>query len=119
MDKRWGVYAPVIDDLKVKAKQLGLWNIFLSKTHYSEGAGLTNLEYGLIAMALGKSGLASQVNSWQKFDAIRLLIPTARLSIVLHQTLAIWRFLRSMDPRNRRNSGWSLFWMVQSDPLSS
>jgi acyl-CoA dehydrogenase len=59
--QRFGVYPPVIDDLKAKAKKLGLWNIFLSKTHYSEGAGLTNLEYGLVAMILGKSGLASEV----------------------------------------------------------
>jgi acyl-CoA dehydrogenase len=58
--KRWGVYPPVIDDLKEKAKKLGLWNIFLSKTHYDQGAGLSNLEYGLIAMQLGKSGLASE-----------------------------------------------------------
>jgi acyl-CoA dehydrogenase len=62
MDKRWGVYPPVIDDLKAKAKKLGLFNMFLSKTHYSEGAGFSNLEYGLIAMILGKSGLASEVS---------------------------------------------------------
>jgi acyl-CoA dehydrogenase len=61
MEKRFGVYPPVIDDLKEKAKKLGLWNIFLSKTHYTEGAGLTNLEYGLVAMILGKSSLASEV----------------------------------------------------------
>jgi len=60
MNQRFGVYPPVIDDLKAKAKKLGLWNIFLSKTHYTEGAGLTNLEYGLVAMILGKSGLASE-----------------------------------------------------------
>lgn len=59
-DKRWGVYPPVIDDLKAKAKKLGLWNIFLSKTHYAEGAGFTNLEYAFIAMILGKSSLASE-----------------------------------------------------------
>jgi len=60
MEKRFGVYPPVIDDLKAKAKQLGLWNMFLSKTAYKEGAGLNNLEYALIAMILGKSGLASE-----------------------------------------------------------
>jgi acyl-CoA dehydrogenase len=57
---RWGHYPSVIDDLKRKAKALGLWNIFLSKTHYTEGAGLTNLEYALVAMQLGKSTLASE-----------------------------------------------------------
>lgn len=33
--------------------------MFLSKTHFKEGAGFTNLEYGLIAGILGKSSLAS------------------------------------------------------------
>jgi acyl-CoA dehydrogenase len=50
----------VIDDLKVKARKLGLWNLFLSKTHYKEGGGFTNLEYGLIAEQLGKSHTASE-----------------------------------------------------------
>ena len=36
---------PVIEDLKVKAKKLGLWNLFLSKAHYPEyGVPLSNLE---------------------------------------------------------------------------
>jgi alkylation response protein AidB-like acyl-CoA dehydrogenase len=56
---RWSFYPAVLDDLKAKAKKLGLWNMFLSKTHFKEGAGFTNLEYGLIAGILGKSGLAS------------------------------------------------------------
>jgi acyl-CoA dehydrogenase len=34
--------------------------MFLSKTHFKEGAGFTNLEYGLIAGILGKSSLASE-----------------------------------------------------------
>jgi acyl-CoA dehydrogenase len=58
---RWGSYPTVIDDLKVKAKKAGLWNMFLSKHAYAEGFDLSNLEYGLIAMILGKSGLASEV----------------------------------------------------------
>src|ERR1700753_3115832 len=56
---RWNFYPTVLDDLKAKAKKLGLWNMFLSKTHFSQGAGFTNLEYGLIAGILGKSSLAS------------------------------------------------------------
>ena len=63
MKSRWGVYAPVIDDLKEKAKKQGLWNLFLSRSHYKEGAALTNLEYALVAGILGKSGMASAV-SW-------------------------------------------------------
>ncbi|KIW04388.1 uncharacterized protein PV09_04670 [Verruconis gallopava] len=57
---RWNFYPPIIDDLKEKAKKLGLWNMFLSKHAYAEGFDLTNLEYGLIAGILGKSSLASE-----------------------------------------------------------
>jgi acyl-CoA dehydrogenase len=43
----------IIDDLKVKARGLGLWNLFL--THRSEGAGLTNLQYAPLAEITGHS----------------------------------------------------------------
>lgn len=52
--KRWTTTPEVVKKLKVKAKELGLWNMFLSK-RYAEGAGYTNLEYGLMAMYLGRS----------------------------------------------------------------
>lgn len=43
--KRWTTTIPITEELKVKAKKLGLWNLFLSKKHYPEhGAPLTNLE---------------------------------------------------------------------------
>lgn len=44
-ETRWKTVVPVVEDLKAKAKQLGLWNLFLSKTHYPKhGVPLTNLE---------------------------------------------------------------------------
>jgi acyl-CoA dehydrogenase len=43
----------IIDDLKVTARGLGLWNLFL--THRSEGAGLTNLQYAPLAEITGHS----------------------------------------------------------------
>ena len=49
-----------MDDLKVKAKSLGLWNMFLPKGHYKESPGFSNLEYGLMAEWLGKSKIASE-----------------------------------------------------------
>lgn len=36
------VQAPVMEALKVRAKEAGLWNMFLPGDH---GAGLSNLEY--------------------------------------------------------------------------
>ncbi|KAI8335561.1 acyl-CoA dehydrogenase/oxidase [Chlamydoabsidia padenii] len=52
-DDRWKVIPPVLEELKAKARSLGLWNLFLGKT-YAEGAGLTNVEYGLIAELTGR-----------------------------------------------------------------
>jgi acyl-CoA dehydrogenase len=43
--QRWKTVIPITEELKSKAKRLGLWNLFLSKTHYPEhGVPLTNLE---------------------------------------------------------------------------
>jgi len=57
---RWDTHPSVIEDLKVEAKKLGLWNMFLPKGHYKESPGFTNLEYGLMAEWLGKSRVASE-----------------------------------------------------------
>jgi acyl-CoA dehydrogenase len=43
----------IIDDLKVRARGLGLWNLFL--TNRSEGPGLTNLQYAPLAEITGHS----------------------------------------------------------------
>ncbi|KAI8369112.1 acyl-CoA dehydrogenase/oxidase [Choanephora cucurbitarum] len=52
-EDRWKVIPPVLEELKAKARSLGLWNLFLGKD-YAEGAGLTNVEYGLIAELTGR-----------------------------------------------------------------
>lgn len=52
-----------MESLKEKAKKLGLWNMFLPKNHFKQGAGFSNLEYGLMAELLGKSKVASEVSS--------------------------------------------------------
>ena len=46
-ERRWKTVIPVVEELKVKARKLGLWNLFLSKAHYPKyGVPLTNLEVG-------------------------------------------------------------------------
>jgi acyl-CoA dehydrogenase len=50
-----------MDDLKRKARQLGIWNMFLPKNHFKDGPQFSNVEYGLMAEQLGKSTTASEV----------------------------------------------------------
>ncbi|KFH46886.1 Acyl-CoA dehydrogenase family member-like protein [Hapsidospora chrysogenum ATCC 11550] len=59
-DARWEAHPAIIEDLKAKARKLGLWNMFLPKGHYKESPGWTNLEYALMAEWLGRSRSASE-----------------------------------------------------------
>lgn len=59
-DARWENHPAIIEELKEKARKLGLWNMFLPKGHYKESPGWTNLEYGLMAEWLGRSRSASE-----------------------------------------------------------
>ncbi|KAL2426034.1 Acyl-CoA dehydrogenase family member 11 [Exophiala dermatitidis] len=61
--QRFDSHPQIIEDLKVKARKLGLWNMFLPKNHFKEGAGFSNLEYGLMAEYLGKSVVASEATN--------------------------------------------------------
>ncbi|KAI8147316.1 acyl-CoA dehydrogenase/oxidase [Fennellomyces sp. T-0311] len=53
-EDRWKVIPPILEELKAKARSLGLWNLFLG-LEYPEGPGLTNLEYSLIAELTGRA----------------------------------------------------------------
>ncbi|OGE47298.1 hypothetical protein PENARI_c051G11456 [Penicillium arizonense] len=61
--ERWNANPAILEDLKSKARQMGLWNMFLPKNHFSQGAGFSNLEYGLMAEYLGRSRLASEATN--------------------------------------------------------
>ncbi|MDQ2887450.1 MAG: acyl-CoA dehydrogenase family protein [Chloroflexota bacterium] len=52
-------HTEIIDELKVKAKAEGLWNLFLPDEEY--GAGLTNLEYAPLAEIMGRVPWSSEV----------------------------------------------------------
>ena len=55
---RWTPTA-IVDELKVKARAEGLWNLFLPESE--SGAGLTNLEYAPLCEIMGRSVMAPEV----------------------------------------------------------
>jgi acyl-CoA dehydrogenase len=48
----------VMRDLQARARELGLWNLFM--THGDRGAGLTNLEYAPLAEIVGRSIIGNE-----------------------------------------------------------
>src|SRR5437868_8672449 len=55
---RWQI-PPVMEELKQRARERGLWNLFLPESEY--GAGLTNLEYAPLCEIMGRSPIAPEV----------------------------------------------------------
>lgn len=58
-EDRWSTVPPILDELKAKAKEKGLWNLFLPDD--SRGAGLTNMEYAPLCEIMGRSFLAPEI----------------------------------------------------------
>jgi acyl-CoA dehydrogenase len=58
---------PVLEELKLVARERGLWNLFLPRTH-QHGAGLTNLQYAPLAEITGH-------NVWIAPEAINCSAP--------------------------------------------
>jgi acyl-CoA dehydrogenase len=54
----WATY-PLIETLKPKAREAGLWNLFLPGPHH--GAGLSNFDYAPLCEVMGRSHLAPEV----------------------------------------------------------
>jgi acyl-CoA dehydrogenase len=50
---------PLVEQLKAKARDAGLWNLFLA--HSERGAGLTNLEYAPLCEVMGRVGWSPEV----------------------------------------------------------
>ncbi len=50
---------PMLDGLKEKAKEAGLWNLFLPQS--DAGAGLSNLDYAPLCEEMGRVGFAAEV----------------------------------------------------------
>jgi acyl-CoA dehydrogenase len=57
-EDRWRP-APIIEQLKPKARNAGLWNLFLPESEH--GAGLSNLEYAPLCEIMGRSPMAPEV----------------------------------------------------------
>src|SRR5213080_5235039 len=55
---RWQPTA-IIEELKPKAREAGLWNLFLPDSE--EGAGLSNFEYAPLCEIMGRSSIAPEV----------------------------------------------------------
>jgi len=55
---RWAPTA-IVEELKVKARAAGLWNLFLPDNDH--GAGLSNLEYAPLCEVMGRSPMAPEV----------------------------------------------------------
>ena len=56
-DERWSV-PPVLEEMKVKARKLGLWNLFLPESDNVEP--MSNLDYSPLCEIMGRSPIAAE-----------------------------------------------------------
>ncbi|UOE95648.1 acyl-CoA dehydrogenase family protein [Alkalihalobacillus sp. LMS39] len=58
-ENRFSKIPPIMEEMKAKAKERKLWNLFLPESEY--GAGLTNVEYAPLCEIMGQSPIAPEV----------------------------------------------------------
>ena len=58
-ESRFSRIPPIMEELKAKAKEQGLWNLFLPESEL--GAGLTNSEYAPLCEIMGRSLIGPEV----------------------------------------------------------
>ena len=58
-EDRWTEVPPIIEELKERAKEHDLWNLFLPDSEH--GAGLTNLEYAPLCEIMGRSPIGPEI----------------------------------------------------------
>ncbi|WP_407408070.1 acyl-CoA dehydrogenase family protein [Peribacillus sp.] len=58
-NSRWSAIPPILSELTGKAKEAGLWNLFLPDSEH--GAGLTNLEYAPLCEIMGRSMIGPEI----------------------------------------------------------
>ncbi|MDA8870342.1 acyl-CoA dehydrogenase family protein [Rhizobiaceae bacterium] len=56
--ENWGA-VPIIEELKPKAREAGLWNLFLPESR--RGGGLTNLEYAPLCEIMGRAPWSAEI----------------------------------------------------------
>ena len=94
----WAI-PPVVDELKAKAREQGLWNLFLAG--HPEHGGLPNLQYAPLAEITGRSPRLGPM-------ALNCAAPdTGNMEV-----------LTMFGTPSRRSSGWSRSWTGGSGPPS-
>ena len=91
---RWQPTA-IVEELKAKARGLGLWNLFLPESH--RGAGLTNLEYASLCEVMGRSPIGSEPFNCSAPDTGNMEV-LERYSTDEHQR----RWLEPLDRKSTR-----------------